>query len=147
MSHKTLCNLGNREKRLSNVTNTIFLGETRKLKGELPKIIPKPKILKENERTLTKKKLSDIVPKNVLKEQPGKEMRIREKETVVQFKECIKILERYKIVEVQQISLWLALFVGREHDVSTCHLHVIGGITSSFIGLARVERCRHSTNL
>ena len=56
------------------------------------------------------------------------------------------------IVEVfafrlSKISLWLALFVGSEHDVSTRHLQVIGGITSSFIGLARVERCRHSTNL
>ena len=50
-------------------------------------------------------------------------------------------------LQIQQISLWLALFVGSEHDVSTGHLHVIGGITSSFIGLARVERCRHSTNL
>ena len=39
--------------------------------------------------------MSDIVPKNTLKEQPGKEMRIREKGTVVQLKECIKILERY----------------------------------------------------
>ena len=37
--------------------------------------------------------------------------------------------------------------MGNEHDVSTRHLHVTGGITSSFIGLARVERCRHSTNL
>ena len=58
-----MCKLGNREKRLSNVTNAIFLGETRKLKGELPKIIPKPQILKENERTLTKK-MSEIVPNN-----------------------------------------------------------------------------------
>ena len=48
---------------------------------------------------------------------------------------------------IQQISLWLALFVGSEHDVSTRHLHVVGGITSSFVGLARVERCRHSSNL
>ena len=39
--------------------------------------------------------MSDIVPKNTLKEQPGKEMRIMEKGTVVQLKECIKILERY----------------------------------------------------
>ena len=39
--------------------------------------------------------MSDIVPKNTLKEQPGKEMRIGEKGTVVQLKECIKILERY----------------------------------------------------
>ena len=38
--------------------------------------------------------MSDIVPKNTLKEQPGKEMKIGEKETVVQLKGCIKILER-----------------------------------------------------
>ena len=56
-----------REKRLSNVTNAIFLDDTKKkLKRELPKIIPKPKILKEDERILTKK-TSDIVPKNTLK--------------------------------------------------------------------------------
>ena len=36
-----------------------------------------------------------MVLKNTLKEQQGKEMRIREKGTVVQLKECIKILERY----------------------------------------------------
>ena len=53
-------------------------------------LIPKPKIFKENERTSTKK-MSDTVPKNTLKEQPGKELRIREKGTVVQLKECIKI--------------------------------------------------------
>ena len=76
------------------MTNAIFLGETRKLNGELPKIIPKPKILKINERTLTKQ-MSDIVPNNTFQEQPGKEMRIREKGAVVQLKECIKILERY----------------------------------------------------
>ena len=29
--------------------------------------------------------------------------------------------------------------MGSEHDVSTRHLHVTGGITSSFIGLARVD--------
>ena len=39
--------------------------------------------------------MSDIVPNNTLKEQPGKEMIIREKGTVVQLKKCIKILERY----------------------------------------------------
>ena len=36
-----------------------------------------------------------MVPKNTLKEQPGKEMRIRKNGTVVRLKECIKILERY----------------------------------------------------
>ena len=45
-----------KKKRLSNVINVIILGETRQLKGELPKIIPKQKILKENERNLTKEK-------------------------------------------------------------------------------------------
>ena len=39
--------------------------------------------------------MSDIVPKNTLKEQPGKEIGIREKGTVVQLKECTKILERH----------------------------------------------------
>ena len=53
---KTCARWEEREKRLSKVTNVIILGETRKPKGELPKIIPKPKILKENERILTKEK-------------------------------------------------------------------------------------------
>ena len=39
--------------------------------------------------------MSDIVPKNTLKEQPSKEMKIGGKETVVQLKEYIKISERY----------------------------------------------------
>ena len=81
--------LGNREKKAFK-RNKRNIFDTRKLKGELPKIIPKPKILKENDQ-----KKSNIVPKNTLKEQPGKEMRIRGKGTVVQLKECIKILERY----------------------------------------------------
>ena len=53
---KTCASWEEKGKRLSNVTNVIILGETRKLKGELSKIIPKPKILKENERNLTKEK-------------------------------------------------------------------------------------------
>ena len=32
-------------------------------------------------------------------------------------------------------------------NMSTRHLHVTGGITWSFIGLAQVESCRHPTNL
>ena len=79
------------------------MGETRKLKGELTKIIPKPKILIENERKLSKEKMSDIVPKNTLKEQPGKEMTIGEKETVVQLGECTKFY-RYTINKIGGIS-------------------------------------------
>ena len=41
--------------------------------------------------------MSDIVPKNSLKEQPGMKMRIGEIGTVVQLKDCIKILERYNL--------------------------------------------------
>ena len=41
--------------------------------------------------------MSDIVPKNSLKEQPGRKMRIGEIRTVVQLKDCIKILERYNL--------------------------------------------------
>ena len=39
--------------------------------------------------------MSDIVPKNTLKEKPGKEIMVGEKGTVIQLKECTKILERY----------------------------------------------------
>ena len=39
--------------------------------------------------------MSDINPKNILKEQSCKEMKIREKEKVFQLKECTTILERY----------------------------------------------------
>ena len=53
---KTCASRKEKGKRLSNVTNVIILGETRKLKGERPKIIPKPKILKEIDRSLTKEK-------------------------------------------------------------------------------------------
>ena len=47
-----MCTPG-RKRKLSNITNAIS-GETRKKNDELPKIMPKPKILKENETILTK---------------------------------------------------------------------------------------------
>ena len=53
---KTFASRKEKGKRLSNVTNLIILGETRELKGKLPKIISKQKILKEHERYLTKEK-------------------------------------------------------------------------------------------
>ena len=53
---KTCASREEKGKRFSNVINVIILGETSKLKGELPKIIPKLKILKENKRNLTEEK-------------------------------------------------------------------------------------------
>ena len=45
-----------KKKEKKHLSDIIILGETIKLNGELPKIIPKTKILKENERNLTEEK-------------------------------------------------------------------------------------------
>ena len=45
-----------KKKRLSNIANVIILGETRELKDELPKIVPKQKMSEENGRNLAEEK-------------------------------------------------------------------------------------------
>ena len=93
--------------------------------------------------------MSDIVPKNTLKEQPGKEMRIlKGKGTVVQLKECIKILERYNqqnCVGISEGAAQISFHIHRERK----HLFVdgflnlgLGLVLEPLIQVSRAAKCQ-----